>query len=75
MTNAPEDGERYIKVTGRYSDFMVTDFLEPSDGAKAFVESQSYDRIMRDDMLGYRRLAADSGWCKILLDSYSDGQS
>lgn len=75
VTNAPEDGERYIKITGRYSDFMVTDFHEPSDGAKAFVKSQSYDRIMRDDMLGYRRLAADPGWCKILLDSYSDGRS
>ena len=75
VTNAPEDGERYIKITGRYSDFMVTDFHEPSDGAKAFVESQSYDRIMRDDMLGYRRLAADPGWCKILLESNSDGRS
>lgn len=75
VTNAPEDGERYIKITGRYSDFMVTDFHEPSDGAKAFVKSQSYDRIMRDDMLGYRRLAADPGWCRILIDSNSDGRS
>lgn len=74
VTNAPEDGERYIKIAGRYSDFMVTEFREPSDEAKAFVEMQSYDRIMRDDMLGYRRLAADSGWCRILLDSYSDGE-
>lgn len=56
VTNAPEDGERYIKVTGSYSDFMVVDYHEPSTEAMGFVKSIDYDRIMRDDLLGYGKL-------------------
>ena len=56
VTNAPEDGERYIKISGKYRDFRVTDYHEPSDKAKDFIKSCDYDRIMRDDLLGYAAL-------------------
>lgn len=56
VTNAPEDGERYIKISGKYRDFRVTDYHEPSNRAKDFIKSCDYDRIMRDDLLGYEVL-------------------
>ena len=56
VTNAPEDGERYIKISGKYRDFRVTDYHEPSNREKDFIKSCDYDRIMRDDLLGYEVL-------------------
>lgn len=56
VTNVPEDGKRSIMISGRYDDFTVVDYHEPSDEAKQFVDGQKYDRIMRDDLLGYSRI-------------------